>query len=222
MRNWNKLPDEIKKEAVRPYYESLKRKRINRFLVRSFDIIVSFFSLIILSLPFLIITILIKCTSKGPVFYRQIRVTKYNKNFRIFKFRTMVVNADKKGSLITTSEDSRITKIGGFLRKTKMDELPQLLNVLAGDMTFVGTRPEVRKYVNSYTDEMMATLLLPAGITSSASIKYRDEASLIESASDIDKVYCENILPDKMKYNLDDIKKFGIIYNIGLIFKTIL
>ena len=222
MKSWNKLPKEFQCDEVKPYYEALKKKKISRFFMRMFDIVMSFFPLIILSLFFIIIAILIKLTSKGPVFYRQVRVTRYNKDFRIFKFRTMVQDADKKGSLVTTKNDSRITSIGKFLRKTKLDELPQLINVLLGQMTFVGTRPEVRKYVDKYSSEMLATLLMPAGITSSASIKYKDEASLIENATDLDEVYVNQILPDKMKYNLEDIMKFNFFREIGLIFKTVL
>ena len=217
MKSWNNLPKELQLEEVKPYYEILRKKKISRFCVRVFDIVMS----LILSIFFLIIALIIKLTSKGPVFYRQVRITRYNKEFRIFKFRTMVQDADKKGSLVTTKNDSRITGVGKFLRKTKLDELPQLINVLFGQMTFVGTRPEVKKYVDGYTNEMMATLLLPAGITSSASIKYKDEASLIENAVDVDDVYINQILPDKMKYNLEDIKKFNFIREIGLIFKTI-
>ena len=221
MKSWNKLPQEFQCEEVKPYYDALKKKKLSRFFMRMFDIVMSFFPLIILSLFFIIIAILIKLTSKGPVFYRQVRVTRYNKDFRIFKFRTMVQDADKKGSLVTTKNDSRITSIGKFLRKTKLDELPQLINVLFGQMTFVGTRPEVRKYVDKYSNEMLATLLMPAGITSSASIKYKDEASLIENATDVDDVYINQILPDKMKYNLEDIKKYNFFREIGLIFKTV-
>lgn len=222
MRKWNKLPIEMQKEAIMPYYKILKKRKISRFLKRCFDILMSFFPLIILFPFFLTIAFFIKITSKGPVFYRQVRVTRYNKDFRIFKFRTMVVNADQKGSLVTTKNDSRITKIGKFLRKTKLDELPQLINVLFGQMSFVGTRPEVRKYVDEYSDEMFATLLMPAGITSSASVKYKDEASLIENAENVDDVYINVILNDKMKYNLEDIKKFNFFREIGCIFKTIL
>ena len=222
MKSWNKLPKEFQCNEVKPYYEALKKKKLSRFFMRMFDIVMSFFPLIILSLFFIIIAILIKLTSKGPVFYRQVRVTRYNKDFRIFKFRTMVQDADKKGSLVTTKNDSRITTIGKFLRKTKLDELPQLINVLLGQMTFVGTRPEVRKYVDKYSKEMLATLLMPAGITSSASIKYKDEASLIETAIDIDDLYINRILPDKMKYNLEDIMKYNFFREIGLIFKTII
>ncbi len=222
MKSWNKLPQEFQCEEVKPYYEALKKKKLSRFFMRLFDIVMSFIPLIILSLFFIIIALLIKLTSKGPVFYRQVRVTRYNKDCRIFKFRTMVQDADKKGSLVTTKNDSRITGIGKFLRKTKLDELPQLINVLLGQMTFVGTRPEVRKYVDKYSQEMLATLLMPAGITSSASIKYKDEASLIENATNVDDVYINQILPDKMKYNLEDIMKYNFFREIGLIFKTVL
>ena len=222
LRRWNKLPKELQREEIRPYYNALKKKKVSRFLMRCFDIVMSFFPLLLLSVFFIIIAIIIKLTSKGPVFYRQVRITRYGKEFRIFKFRTMVQDADKKGSLVTTKNDSRITKIGVFLRKTKLDELPQLINVLFGQMTFVGTRPEVKKYVDKYEPVYLATLLMPAGITSSASIEYRDEASLIENAKDVDDVYINQILPDKMKYNLEDIQKYNFFREIILIFKTVL
>ena len=222
LRRWKKLPKELQTEEIRPYYNALKKKKISRFLMRCFDIVMSFFPLLLLSVFFIIIAIIIKLTSKGPVFYRQVRITRYGKEFRIFKFRTMVQDADKKGSLVTTKNDLRITKIGGFLRKTKIDELPQLINVLFGQMTFVGTRPEVPRYVEKYKAEYYATLLMPAGITSSASIEYRDEASLIENAKDVDDVYINQILPDKMKYNLEDIKKYNFFSDFILIFKTVL
>lgn len=173
-------------------------------------------------IEFVIIAIFIKIESKGPVFYMQTRVTRYNKDFKIFKFRTMKIDADKEGSLVTIANDKRITKDGAFLRKTKLDELPQLINVLIGQMSFVGARPEVRKYVNSYNSEMLATLLMPPGITSSASIKFKDEASLIQNASDIDEIYIGKILPDKMEYNLQDLKKYSLIRHVKLVFKTIL
>lgn len=220
--SWEKLPIEFQSEEVRPYWECLKKKKVSRFLMRMFDFFVSFFALIILLPFFVIVGVIIKCTSKGPVFYRQVRVTRYGKEFRIFKFRTMIQDADKKGTLVTTSNDSRITNFGRFLRKTKIDELPQLINVLIGQMTFVSARPEVKKYVDMYTNEYLATLLLPAGITSSASVKYKDEESLIRNAKDVDDVYINRILPDKMKYNLEDIKKYNFFREIGLIFKTVL
>ena len=194
-------------------------------LKRGFDILVSLVGLIILSPIFLILAIAIKIDSKGPVFYRQERVTQFNKKFRIFKFRSMTQNADK-GSLVTTNNDSRVTKVGKFIRKFRLDEISQLIDVLRGTMTFVGTRPEVVKYVEKYTPEMMATLLLPAGVTSLASIKYKDEDKIIEKytkkGEKVDDIYIKRVLPDKMKYNLEYIKKFNIIEDIKTCIKTVI
>ena len=184
------------------------------------DVLLSLLLLILLSPLFLILAIAIKIDSKGPVFYRQERVTQYGKRFRIFKFRSMVVNADK-GSLVTVDNDSRITKVGKFIRKCRLDEICQLIDVFRGTMTFVGTRPEVPKYVSRYTPEMTATLLLPAGVTSLASIYYKDEAELLNSAEDTDKVYVEKILPAKMYYNLKAIEKFGFWRDIKTMFMTV-
>ena len=164
---------------------------------------------------------MIKCDSKGPVFFRQERVTAYGAKFRIHKFRTMVNNADKIGTSVTVDNDSRITKVGSKLRDHRLDEFPQLFDVLAGNMSFVGTRPEVVKYVDRYTDEMNATLLMPAGITSIASIEYKDEAELLEKAEDADLVYINDILPAKMEYNLKSVKEFGFFKDIGVLFKTV-
>ena len=177
--------------------------------------------LVILSPLLLIISILIVTDSKGGVFYRQERVTQYGKKFKIFKFRTMVANADKIGTQVTVSNDNRITKIGAMIRKYRIDEIPQLLNILAGDMSLVGTRPESVHYVKHYTPEMMATLLLPAGVTSETSILYKDEAELLDKADDVDKVYIEKILPEKMKYNLESIKKFSFIREIETMIKLL-
>lgn len=188
---------------------------------RLFDIAASFVLLIILSPFMLTIALLIKADSHGPVFFRQERVTQYGRTFRIFKFRTMVDGADRKGSLVTVGNDSRITRMGQLLRKIRLDELPQLINVLTGDMTFVGTRPEVRKYVEAYTDEMNATLLLPAGITSRASIRYKDEDELLDGADDVDKVYTQEVLPGKMAYNLESIKGFSCISELATMFETV-
>ena len=172
------------------------------------------------------IAIWIKLDSEGPVFYRQERITTYGRTFRIFKFRTMVKDADKMGAAVTQQNDPRISKVGHKLRKVRLDELPQLINVLIGDMSFVGVRPEVAKYVNRYTDEMYATLLLPAGITSPASIEYKDEDEVIEkhkgSGRSIDDIYVEEILPDKMKYNLKYIKEFSVINDIKIMIRTAL
>lgn len=196
-------------------------KKISLVVKRLFDIAASFVLLIILSPFMLIIALLIKADSHGPVFFRQERVTQYGRTFRIFKFRTMVDGADRKGSLVTVGNDSRITRMGQLLRKIRLDELPQLINVLTGDMTFVGTRPEVRKYVEAYTDEMNATLLLPAGITSRASIRYKDEDELLDGAYDVDKVYTQEVLPGKMAYNLESIKGFSCISELATMLETV-
>ena len=206
---------------VRGYYDVLARKRISLRLKRIFDVSVSSAMLICFSPVMLIISILIILDSPGGVFYRQERVTAYGKKFRIHKFRTMVANADQIGTAVTVGNDSRITKIGSFLRKYRLDEFPQLIDVLVGDMSFVGTRPETKKYVKAYTPEMRATLLLPAGITSEASIRYKDEAKLLEAGEDVDRVYVEKVLPGKMKYNLEAIKKFSFFYDIATMFRTV-
>lgn len=225
IKEWNDLPEELQKEEVKRYYDILRHKKGQLLLKRCFDIIMSFFMLIILSPVFLIISIWIKVDSTGPVFYRQERITQYGKVFRIFKFRTMVSNADKTGSLVTISNDSRITKVGEKIRKCRLDEIPQLINVLKGEMSFVGTRPEVKKYVDQYSNEMMATLLLPAGVTSLASINYKDEDEIISEYTSkgysVDRAYIEKVLPDKMKYNLEYISNFTIIKDLFLCIKTI-
>ncbi len=217
---WEKLPEELRTDEVRKYYDCLAKKKGSLFLKRLFDIVVSFLMLLILLPLFLILAIAIKIDSKGPVFYRQERVTQYGKRFRIHKFRTMVQNADK-GSQVTVNNDSRVTKVGKVIRKCRLDEISQLIDVLQGNMTFIGTRPEVPKYVEHYTPQMMATLLLPAGVTSLASIYYKDEAELLDGAEDTDKVYVEKILPAKMYYNLKAIEKFGFWRDIGVMFKTV-
>lgn len=222
LREWDKLPKSMRTEAVRPYYERLKKKKVSLALKRIFDVIASSIMLVILSPLLLIISILIVTDSKGGVFYRQERVTQYGKKFRIFKFRTMVANADKIGTQVTVSNDNRITRIGAVIRKYRIDEIPQLFNILLGDMSLVGTRPESVHYVKHYTPEMMATLLMPAGVTSEASILYKDEAELIDKADDVDRVYIEKILPDKMKYNLASIKKFSVIKDIKTMIRTVI
>jgi lipopolysaccharide/colanic/teichoic acid biosynthesis glycosyltransferase len=217
---WEKLPQEMQTEEVRKYYDILRKKRFGLFFKRMFDIFVSFIMLLILSPVFIILAIAIKIDSRGPVFYRQLRVTQYGKRFRIFKFRTMVQNADK-GSQVTVNNDSRITRVGKLIRKCRLDEISQLIDVLRGTMTFVGTRPEAVKYVEHYTPEMMATLLLPAGITSEASIRYKDEDTLLDGAEDTDKVYIEQVLPEKMKINLWSVEKFNFWFDIGTMFRTV-
>ena len=205
---WESLPAELKTEEVRKYYDIIKKKKSSLFFKRAFDLIMSLAALVVFSPVYLILAIAIKIDSPGPVFYRQERVTQYGKIFRIHKFRTMVYNADK-GSQLTVNNDRRITNIGKVIRRCRLDETAQLIDVLQGTMTFVGTRPETPKFVAAYTKEMMATLLLPAGITSRASIYYKDEAALLEGAEDPERVYIEKILPEKMYDNLKGIEKFG-------------
>ncbi|WP_444294164.1 sugar transferase [Holdemanella porci] len=221
LKNWNKLPEYMRTDEVRPYYDLLQKKRLSLFFKRVFDIVVSLIMIILCSPILLIISILIVKDSKGGVFYRQERVTQYGRVFRIFKFRTMVQNADQIGTQVTVSNDSRITKIGSKLRDCRLDELPQLFNIFLGDMTFVGTRPESVHYVKSYTNEMYATLLLPAGVTSEASIQYKDEADLLNQADDVDSVYINEVLPEKMKYNLNSIKEFSFFKEIATMLRTV-
>ena len=222
LKRWEDLPEFMKTDEVRPYYETLKKKKISLALKRIMDFVGGIILLVLLALPMLFVAIWIKLDSKGPVFYRQERITTYGKHFKIHKFRTMVSNADKIGSAVTVGNDSRITKVGAKLRGCRLDELPQLFNVLKGEMSFVGTRPEVEKYVAHYTDEMKATLLMPAGITSRASIEYKDEERLLESAENADEVYIHQVLPEKMKYNLRAIEKFSFWDDIKTMFATVI
>ena len=221
LKKWETLPDFMKNDAVREYYDLLQKKKVSMFLKRAMDLVGGVILLIILAIPMVIISVMIKLDSEGPVFYRQERVTTYGKHFKIHKFRTMVSNADKIGSAVTVGNDSRITKVGAKLRGCRLDELPQVFDLISGDMSFVGTRPEAVKYVKKYKPEYMATLLLPAGITSEASIRYKDEAELLDGAEDVDKVYIEEVLPGKMKYNLEYIEKFNLIYDFKIMFKTV-
>ena len=221
LKKWGDLPDNLRTDAVRPYYDLLAKRRVSLLIKRIFDVVVSALMLLILSPVFLVLAIAIKLDSPGPVFYRQVRVTQYGKQFRIFKFRSMVSDADKRGSLVTVSGDSRITRVGHVIRNCRLDELCQLIDIFRGTMTFVGTRPEVPKYVAAYTPEMMATLLLPAGVTSEASIRYKDEAELLDAADDVDAVYIRDVLPGKMKYNLDALKSFSFFSDIATMFRTV-
>lgn len=218
---WGELPEELRNEAVRPYYDSLRRKRAQVAGKRCFDIVVSALLLVLLSPLFLILAIAIKLDSPGPVFYRQERVTQYGKRFRIFKFRTMCDRAEQMGSAVTTGGDARITRVGSKIRDYRLDEVSQLIDVLRGTMTFVGTRPEAVQYVDAYTPEMMATLLLPAGVTSTASIRFKDEAELLIAADDVDKVYVEDILPRKMEYNLQDVRNFSLHRDVHIMLETV-
>lgn len=221
-RKWEDLPEFMKCDEVREYYDILEKRKFSLILKRVFDLVIGSILLVLFLIPMLVIAVMIKLDSKGPVFYRQERVTTYGKKFRIHKFRTMVANADKIGTAVTVGGDCRITKVGNKLRNLRIDELPQLIDVLLGDMSFVGTRPEATKYVERYTKEMYATLLMPAGITSEASIRYKDEAKLLDGISDVDSVYIEEVLPEKMKYNLESIERFSFFYEIKTMFRTVL
>jgi lipopolysaccharide/colanic/teichoic acid biosynthesis glycosyltransferase len=221
---YERLPRELQCPEVKKYYDILDKKRFSLFLKRAMDIALSVIMILILLLPMAVIAVIIKLTSKGPVLFKQERVTTYGRRFRIWKFRTMTVGADQKGALVTSAHDNRITGIGATLRKFRLDELPQAFHVLSGKMSFVGTRPEVVKYVERYTPEMMATLLMPAGITSLASIKFKHEDALIVDVSDpkeVDRIYVEEILPKKMEYNLEYISRFGFRRDIRLMFSTV-
>ena len=222
LRKWEELPEFMKVPEVRPYYEILNKKRSSLLLKRVFDILVSLVLIVILAIPMLVIAVWIKADSRGTVFYRQERVTTYGKHFRIHKFRTMVSNADKIGTAVTVGNDSRITRAGSHLRSFRLDELPQVFDVLLGDMSFVGTRPEAVKYVEKYEPEYLATLLMPAGITSEASIRYKDEDRLLNEADDVDRVYMEDVLPEKMKWNLKSVREYSFFGEIGTMFRTVL
>ncbi|MBP5598286.1 MAG: sugar transferase [Pseudobutyrivibrio sp.] len=221
LKPWDDIPDFMRIPEVKPYWELLYSKRVLLLFKRVFDLFASVFLIILFSLPMIIIAFMIKLDSEGPVFYRQERVTAYGKHFLIHKFRTMVCNADQIGSVVTVSNDTRITKIGSKLRNSRLDEIPQLFDVISGNMSFVGTRPEAVKYVELYKPEYYATLLMPAGITSEASIQYKNESSLLNNAKDVDRVYIESILPEKMKYNLNSIREFRLLSDIKTMFRTV-
>ena len=218
---WDELPEKMRTEPVRVYYDRLAARRGQLVLKRAFDIAASMVLLTLLSPVLAVLAVMIRCDSKGPVMFRQARVTQYGRVFRIYKFRTMVDHAERLGAQVTTKGDARITRVGRLLRKTRLDELPQLINILLGDMSFVGTRPEVEKYVAHYSGAMWATLLLPAGVTSDASLRYKDEAELLSGAEDADAVYIEQILPEKMRYNLDALQNFSLGSDCQTMLRTV-
>ena len=226
MKKWEDLPASMRNSSVEAYYAALKRRSISLFVKRVFDIAGSIAGLAVLSPVFLILAVAIKADSRGPVFFRQERITRYGRPFRIFKFRTMVQDAEKRGVLLTAQNDDRITRVGRVIRKYRLDEIPQLINILTGDMSFVGTRPEVRKYVDRYTDEMQATLLMRAGVTSMASILFKDEDEIISRYRDefdsVDDIYIEKVLPMKMTENLKYIKEFNVLTDIRISIQTVL
>ncbi|PWM45941.1 MAG: glycosyl transferase [Clostridiales bacterium] len=221
MKEWESLPEIMQTDEVRKYYDILRKKNIQLFFKRIFDVVMSLILMILFSPLFLVLAIIIKTDSKGSVFFRQKRVTQYGRIFKIFKFRTMVQDADKIGALVTSTGDSRVTSVGRVMRKYRLDELPQVINVFLGDMTFVGSRPEVIKYVNRYTSEMWATLLLPTGVTSKASILYKDEEKYITQTENADETYVNVVLPEKMKYNYESLINFGLWDDIKTMFATV-
>lgn len=221
LREWDRLPKFMRIPEVRPYYEILDKRRTSLVLKRAFDFFMAAFLLTISAVPMAAVALAVRLDSPGPAMYRQERVTAYGKKFRIHKFRTMITEAELSGTQVTVKEDFRITRVGKYLRKYRLDELPQLIDVLDGSMSFVGVRPEVPRYVRQYTGEMMATLLLPAGITSEASIRYKDEAELLDGAEDVDRVYVEEILPQKMKWNLHSLKRFSLWNDVKVMGQTI-
>lgn len=254
LKKWCDIPEDLKNNKTKMYYDILEKKKTSLIIKKIFDLLLSLIVLIILLPVFIVLSIIIKLDSRGPIFYKQERITQYGRTFKIFKFRTMVNNADKIGSLVTLNNDCRITRVGKILRKLRLDELPQLINIFKGDMTFVGTRPEVKKYVDMYTDEMKATLLLPAGVTSYASIEFKDEDKMLEKyvqkirkeklisagvisneniefnekdknigvSKSVDQAYIENVLPQKMKYNLEYIENFSIINDFKICINTVI
>lgn len=222
LRKWDDLPKRMQNEAVRPYYDQLQKKKASLFLKRCLDVTLSAALLVMLAPVLVVLAMAVRLDSPGPAFFRQVRVTQYGRQFLIFKFRTMVNHADRMGSQVTASGDTRITRLGAIMRHYRLDELPQLINILLGDMSFVGTRPEVVKYVRKYTDEMTATLLLPAGVTSEVSIKYKDEEKLLADVADVDAAYIQVVLPEKMEYNLKSLREYSLIHEIKIMVDTVI
>lgn len=222
LKKWDSLPERMRTPEVKPYYDSLSRRRAGLALKRIFDLVMSVLLIIILSPAMLVIAVAVALDSPSGVFYRQRRVTTYGKEFRIFKFRTMRSDADRIGPAVTSGEDARITRVGKVLRGCRLDELPQLFNVFCGDMSFVGTRPEVAKFVDRYTPEMYATLLMPAGITSEASIRFKDEAQMFDGSGDPEADYVNILLPKKMVYNLASVMNFSPAAELRTMVRTVL
>ena len=196
--------------------------KLNQAIKRIFDFLLSLFGIIILSPIFIIVSIAIKLDSKGSILFLQKRVGRYGKEFNIYKFRTMVTDAEKLGKQITVGKDSRITRVGAFLRKFKIDELPQLFNVLKGDMSLVGPRPEVPKYVALYNEEQRKVLDIRPGITDMASLRYKDENDILGKVDNPEEYYINVIMKDKLNLNLEYIEKSNVFFDIYLILKTII
>lgn len=221
LKKFDNLPEFMKNKDVKEYYDILNKRKGQLVLKRILDFIGGLVGTVLLLPIMIVIAIIIKFESRGPILFKQIRITQYGREFKIFKFRTMVVNAEKLGTQVTSKNDPRITKVGRFLRKYRLDELPQIINILIGDLSFVGTRPEVPRYVKEYTNEMIATLLLPAGVTSEASIEFKDEEKILDNSDNVDSDYINKVLPLKMKYNLHYIKLFTVLYDIKIMFRTV-
>lgn len=221
LKKWEDLPEFMRVDEVKPYYLILEKKKNSLVFKRVFDIIMSVILIVLFSPIMLLISLFIKFDSQGPIIYKQVRITQYGRRFKVYKFRTMVNDADKIGAHVTTQNDSRITRVGKRIRDSRLDEFPQLFNVLKGDMSFVGTRPEAVKYFEHYTDEMKATLLLPAGITSMASIMFKDEAAILSNETDVDRTYIEKVLPQKMEYNLKSIEEFSLWKDLKTVVMTL-
>lgn len=221
LKRYDSLPEFMKNPEVKEYYDILAKRKGQLILKRIFDIVFGAIGTIVLLPIMIVLAIIIKCESKGPALFKQVRITQYGKEFKILKFRTMVVNAEKIGTQVTSKNDPRVTKVGRFLRKYRLDELPQIINILKGELSFVGTRPEVPRYVNAYTDEMIATLLLPAGVTSEASIEFKDEEKILDNSDNVDNDYIYKVLPLKMKYNLNYIKLFTVFYDFKIMLRTV-
>lgn len=219
MKAWTDLPESFQTEALRPYYESLSKKKGYMAFRRLFDVTASGLMMVLLSPVMAGLALWIKSDSKGPVIFRQTRITQYGRSFQICKFRTM--SSSQSGASVTAKGDARITKAGRFLRKYRLDELPQLVNVFKGEMAFVGTRPEVPEYVDAYNEEMKATLLVPAGITSKASVAFKDEESILENAKDVSQAYIQDVLPQKMAINLEQLKNFGLKDDLKTLYDTV-
>ena len=222
MKKWEDLPESLRCEQVRPYYDNLKKHEFSIAVKGGLDFVLALMVLAVLWPFMVIIGILVGVTSPGGVFFLQERVTTYGRRFRIVKFRTMIPDAQSRGAQVTSHQDQRVTGIGRFLRKVRLDELPQLFNILKGDMSIVGTRPEVPRYVEEYTPQMMATLLMPAGVTSRASIEYKDEEKLLAEGDDVDRIYIEKVLPEKMKYNLEYLMEYSLGKDFVLMVQTVI
>lgn len=220
MPKWQALPADMRTEAVRPYYEALSRRSPQLWLKRLLDIVGASLMMVTLGWLFIVLPIIIKLDSPGPVFFRQRRITQFGREFLILKFRTMVHQPKTPGAPITRGGDPRVTRAGAFMRRYRLDEVSQLINIFRGEMSLVGTRPEVPEYVEQYSPEMRATLLLPAGVTSTASIRFKDEAQLLAEAAEVDAAYVNEILPAKMKFNLKDMLEFSLWRDFRIILGT--